>query len=55
MTASENLTRAEAKERSALIEVESYVVVLDVSTIEPTFRSETTVRFACHLLRVYLF
>ena len=47
MTASENLTRAEAKERSALIEVESYDVVLDVTTAEPTFPSVTTVTFTC--------
>ncbi len=47
MTASENLTRAEAKERSALIEVASYDVVLDVATTEPTFPSTTTVRFTC--------
>ena len=47
MTASENLTRAEAKERSALIQVESYDVVLDVSTSEATFPSTTTVRFSC--------
>ncbi len=47
MTASENLTRAEATERSALVEVESYEVLLDVSTSEPTFPSTTTVRFSC--------
>ncbi|MDO8309634.1 MAG: aminopeptidase N [Actinomycetota bacterium] len=47
MTASENLTRAEAKERSALIAVESYDVTIDVTNLEPTFPSVTTVAFTC--------
>ena len=37
MTASENITRAEAKERSSLIAVQSYDVVLDVTSDGPTF------------------
>lgn len=45
MSASENITRAEAKERSTLIAVESYDVTVDVSTEEPTFPSATTVVF----------
>ena len=32
MSASENITRAEAAERSSLISVESYDVVLDVTS-----------------------
>lgn len=47
MSASENITRAEAAERSALIAVESYDVTLDVTSTGPTFRSVTTVRFTC--------
>ncbi|MHB1067711.1 MAG: gluzincin family metallopeptidase, partial [Candidatus Nanopelagicales bacterium] len=47
MTASENLTRAEAKERSTLIAVESYDVTIDVTTLEPTFPSVSTVAFTC--------
>ncbi|RQP09507.1 MAG: aminopeptidase N [Microbacteriaceae bacterium] len=41
----ENLTRIEAQERKALVEVESYDVELDLTTGEKTFRSTTTVRF----------
>ncbi|TXK19663.1 aminopeptidase N [Homoserinibacter sp. GY 40078] len=41
----ENLTRVEAQERKALLEVESYDVTLDLTTGEATFRSTTTVRF----------
>jgi aminopeptidase N len=47
MTASENITRAEAKERSSLIAVQSYDVVLDVTSDGPTFPSRTTVAFTC--------
>ena len=47
MTASENITRAEAKERSALIAVDAYDVVLDVSTTGATYPSVTTVTFTC--------
>jgi aminopeptidase N len=41
----ENLTRAEAQERAALIDVETYDVVLDLTTGPETFRSTTTVTF----------
>lgn len=41
----ENLTRIEAQERKALVEVESYDIELDLTTSEKTFRSVTTVRF----------
>ena len=47
MSASENITRAEAADRSALISVESYDVQLDVTSPGPTFRSVTTVVFTC--------
>ncbi len=47
MTASENLTRAEAAERSAIVSVDSYDVVLDVTSAGPTFSSSTTVTFGC--------
>jgi len=40
-----NLTRAEAAERSELISVESYNVVLDVTSDEKTFLARTTVEF----------
>ncbi|HEX3707203.1 MAG TPA: aminopeptidase N [Mycobacteriales bacterium] len=46
----ENLTRAEAQERSELLAVDSYDVHLDLSMAldEPTiFRSESTIRFTC--------
>ncbi|MDR0960113.1 MAG: aminopeptidase N [Propionibacteriaceae bacterium] len=42
-----NLTRLEAEERSALISVDCYDVVLDLTGTGPTFRSETTVQFSC--------
>jgi aminopeptidase N len=41
----ENLTRIEAQERKALVEVESYDIELDLTTGPTTFRSTTTVRF----------
>ena len=47
MSASENITRAEAAERSSLISVDSYDVVLDVTSSGSTFRSTTTVAFSC--------
>ena len=47
MTASENITRAEAKERSGLVEVQAYDVVLDVTSDGPTFSTVTTVTFTC--------
>lgn len=40
-----NLTRAEAQERKALVDVQSYDVDLDLTTGPETFRSSTTVRF----------
>jgi aminopeptidase N len=42
----DNLTRVEAQERKALVEVESYDVVLDLTTGPEVFRSTTTVRFS---------
>ena len=47
----DNLTRAEAQERAALIETESYAVEIDLSgrsVTEPTeqFRSTATLTFA---------
>jgi aminopeptidase N len=44
----ENLTRIEAQERAELISVEHYLVELDVTTDEKTFRSKTTVSFDSH-------
>ena len=41
----ENLTRAAAAARSALISTESYAVALDLTTSETTFLSQTTVTF----------
>jgi len=41
----ENLTRLEAEERAALVQVHDYDVVLDVTTGPEVFRSTTTVRF----------
>jgi aminopeptidase N len=41
----ENLTRSEAAERKALVDVSSYDVTLDLTTSEETFRSTTVVRF----------
>lgn len=40
-----NLTRAEAAERSTLISVDSYDVVLDLTSGAETFKSHTTVKF----------
>lgn len=42
----DNLTRVEAQERKALIEVDSYDVTLDLTTGAEVFRSTTTVRFS---------
>ena len=47
MTSSENLTRAEAADRSALITVESYEVEIDLTATGPTFPSRTKVTFTC--------
>ena len=44
----ENLTRLEAQERAGVLAVQSYVVVLDVTTGPETFRSTTTVAFTAH-------
>lgn len=41
----ENLTRAEAQERAALVSTQSYEIALDLTTGPETFRSTTTVRF----------
>lgn len=45
MPESENVTRAEAQERAANINVDSYRVELDLTTAAPTFRSVTTCVF----------
>ena len=42
----ENLTRVEAQERKAIVETESYVVDLDLTTGDEVFRSTSTVTFA---------
>ncbi|HWS59188.1 MAG TPA: aminopeptidase N, partial [Actinotalea sp.] len=42
----ENLTRAEARERAALLAVSSYEISLDLTTGAQTFRSTTVVRFS---------
>ncbi len=42
-----NLTRDEAAQRSALLDVSSYAVDLDLTTSETTFGSTTTIRFTC--------
>ncbi|EYR64528.1 hypothetical protein N866_09065 [Actinotalea ferrariae CF5-4] len=42
----ENLTRAEARERAALVDVHSYDIALDLTTGPETFASTTVVRFA---------
>ena len=41
-----NITRAEAKERSSFISVDSYNVELDLSTRDDTFASRTVVKFS---------
>ncbi|MCC4907176.1 aminopeptidase N [Microbacterium sp. cx-59] len=41
----ENLTRIEAQERRAVVDTQSYQVVLDLTTGPEVFRSTTTVRF----------
>jgi aminopeptidase N len=47
MTTGENLTRAEAADRSSIIAVESYQVELDVTPTGPTFGTKTTIKFTC--------
>lgn len=42
----ENLTRAEARERAAVVRTESYEVALDLTTGPTTFTSRTVARFA---------
>jgi len=42
----ENLTRAEARDRAAVVTVDSYDVALDLTTGSRTFGSTTTVRFS---------
>ena len=42
-----NLTRDEAQKRSAILDVASYDIDIDLTTGDQTFRSETTVRFTC--------
>ncbi len=42
----ENLTRAEAQERKALLQTQSYEVALDLTAGAETFRSTTRVRFS---------
>ncbi|EAR25533.1 aminopeptidase N [marine actinobacterium PHSC20C1] len=41
----ENLTRVEAQERKAIVNVDNYAIALDLTTGAETFRSSTTVRF----------
>ncbi|UOQ60708.1 aminopeptidase N [Leucobacter rhizosphaerae] len=40
-----NLTRAEAQERAAIVDVQSYEIALDLTTGADTFRASTTVSF----------
>ena len=40
-----NLTRDQAAERAALVTVDNYTIVLDLTASETTFRSTTTVEF----------
>ena len=47
MTTGENITRAEARQRSSMIAVDSYRVELDLTGSGPTFRSITTCEFTC--------
>ncbi|TDQ48754.1 aminopeptidase N [Actinorugispora endophytica] len=42
-----NLTRDEARERARILDVESYVVELDLTSDDQTFTSTTVVRFGC--------
>lgn len=41
-----NITRAEAKERSSIVSVNTYDVELDLTTREDTFKSRTVVKFS---------
>ena len=42
-----NLTREEARDRSIMVDVDSYEIEIDLTTGEKTFGSVTTVRFRC--------
>ena len=42
-----NLTRNEARDRARLLDIDSYLVELDLTGGETTFRSVTTIRFRC--------
>ncbi len=44
----QNLTRAEAEARAAIVSTHSYDVELDLTSSQTTFRSLTTIRFAAH-------
>jgi len=44
----QNLTRIEAKTRSALIQTQSYEIHLDLTGRGETFRSESRIRFSCN-------
>ena len=48
-----NLTRAEAEERAALVDVLSYAVSLDLTTSEETFRSRTRIEFSATRPRMH--
>ena len=40
-----NLTREEAAERAALVEVDSHAITLDLTTSESTFATTSTIHF----------
>ena len=42
----ENLTQKEAQERASVVSAESYLVELDVTTDDKTFKSKTTINFS---------
>jgi aminopeptidase N len=46
-TLARNLTRNEARDRARLLDIDSYLVELDLTGGDTTFRSVTTVRFRC--------
>jgi aminopeptidase N len=46
-TVARNLTRNEARDRARLLDVDSYLIDLDLTGGDATFRSVTTVRFRC--------
>ena len=43
-----NLTREEAATRAGLVELDSYLVELDLTSGEQTFATTSTIRFRCH-------